>query len=64
LLLYRSISRELQSQGEKIHITSRSEKAGQEYDLGLFFQSNKPTGGEARQSGNSAVAAEIALSFR
>ena len=34
--------------------------------LSLFFQSNKPTGrlGEARQSGNSAAAAELAVLSR
>ena len=34
--------------------------------LSIFFQSNKPTGrlGEARQSGNSAVAAELAVLSR
>ena len=32
--------------------------------LGLFFQTIKSTAGEARQSGNSAVAAEVALSSR
>jgi len=36
--------------------------ADQEYDLGLFFQLNKPFAGEARQSGNNSVAAEAALS--
>jgi len=35
---------------------------GQDYDWVCFFQMSKPTVGEARQSGNSAVAAEFALS--
>jgi len=64
LLLYHSISRQHQSQGEKIHITSRLETEGQEYDFGIFFQSNNSTAGEARQSGNHAVAEEVALSSR
>jgi hypothetical protein len=38
--------------------------ADQEYDLGLFFQTNKPTVGEARQSDNNAVAAKVVLSSR
>ena len=36
--------------------------SGQYYDWGLFsFQTNRPTVGEARQSGSSDVAAEFAL---
>ena len=38
--------------------------SGSGLSLSLFFQTNKPTVGEARQSGNSAVAAEVALSSR
>jgi len=64
LLFYRSISRQFQSPGEKSHTATRSGTADQEYDLGLFFQSNKPFVGKARQSGNNPVAAEIALSSR
>ena len=59
-----SLSRQRQSQGEKRHTAIGLRTAGQEYDLSLFFQSNKPASGEARQSGNSAVAAEVALSSR
>jgi len=64
LLFYRSISRQFQSQGEKSHTSTRSGAAGQEYDLGLFFQPNKPFVGEARHSGSNPDAAEVALSSR
>ena len=64
LLLYLSISRQRQSQGEQSHTAIGLRTAGQEYDLGLFLQSNKPASGEARQSGNSAIATEVVLSSR
>ena len=64
LLFYRSISRQFQSQGEKSHTATRFGTAEQAYDLGLFFQSNKPFVGEARQSGNNPVAADVALSSK
>jgi len=63
-LFYRSISRQFQSPGEKSHTATRSGTAGQEYALGLFFQSNKPFVGEARRSGSNPDAAEVALSSR
>jgi hypothetical protein len=46
-------SRQLQSPGEKSHTATRLGTADQEYDLGLCFQSNKLTSGEALQSGNT-----------
>ncbi len=64
LLFYRSISRQLQSSGNKCHTATRLRTADQEFDLGLFSQSNKPAVGEARQSGNCAVTAEVVLPSR
>jgi hypothetical protein len=46
------------------HTATGNRTADQESDLGLFFQSNKSFVGEARQSGNNPVAAEVALSSR
>ena len=63
-LFYRSILSQLQLRGEKSHTATRLGTADQEYDLGLCFQSNKPAAGEARQSGNCAVAAEVVLPSR
>jgi hypothetical protein len=48
-----------------LHYTAtRNRTADQEYDLSLFFQSNKPFVEEARQSGNNPVAADVALSSK
>jgi hypothetical protein len=63
-LFYRSISRQFQSPGEKSQTATRLGTADQESDLGLFFQSNKSFVGEARQSGNNPVAADVALSSK
>jgi hypothetical protein len=63
-LFSRSILRQFPSLGEKSHTATRLGTADQEYDLGLFFQSNKPFVGEARQSGNNPVAADVALSSK
>jgi hypothetical protein len=63
-LFNRSISRQFQSPGEKSQTATRLGTADQESDLGLFFQPNKFFVGEARQSGNNPVAADIALSSR
>jgi hypothetical protein len=45
-LFYRSISRQFQSPGKKSHTAARLGTADHEYDLDLYFQSNKLTSGE------------------
>jgi hypothetical protein len=44
--------------------STHRELSRQEYDLGLFFQPNKPFVGEARHSSSNPDAAEVALSSR
>jgi len=64
LLFYRSISHQFQWLDEKTHTATRFGTACQDYGWVYLFQTNKPTVGEARQSGNSAVAEELTFSTR